>query len=166
MADPPRIRATARVLVLDPVGRVLLFGARLADLSSPPGPVLYWYTPGGAIEPGETVRGAAARELAEEIGLVTDPAALEGPVWLRRSVAPLLGEPVDARETYFVLRDVVHRVDVSGQTELEAYEDQPHRWWSVAEISASAAEFVPAGLAGALPQLLTGPWTGPPRVVD
>jgi 8-oxo-dGTP pyrophosphatase MutT (NUDIX family) len=154
------------VLVVDPAGRVLLFGARLVDLSQPPGPVLYWYTPGGEIEPGETVRAAAARELLEEIGLTVGPEALEGPVWLRRSVALLLGEPVDARETYFVLRDVVHEVDVSGQTELEALEDQPHRWWTVAEIAGSDEAFVPARLAEALPELVAGPWTGPPRVVD
>ena len=166
MADRPRVRATARVLVLDQYDRVLLFGARLVDLSTPPGPVLYWYTPGGAIEPGETARSAAARELAEEIGLVVDPAALEGPVWLRRAVAPLLGEPVDARETYFLLRGVVHEVDVSGQTELEALEDQPHRWWSADEIAGSAEEFVHRHLAAALLELLPGPWTGPPRVVD
>jgi 8-oxo-dGTP pyrophosphatase MutT (NUDIX family) len=165
MADRPRVRATARVLVLDPDGRVLLFGARLADLATPPGPVLYWYTPGGEIEPGEGVRQAAVRELAEEIGLRVDPAALEGPVWLRRAVTTLLGEPVDARETYFALRDVVHEVDVRGQTDLEAYEDQPHRWWSTAEIAASAEAFVPAGLAEALGELLAGPWVGPPRIV-
>ena len=166
MADRPRMRATARVLVLDPEGRLLLFGARLVDLSQPPGPVLYWYTPGGAIEPGETIRRAAVRELAEEIGLTVEPAALEGPVWLRRSVSLLLGEPVDARETYFVLRDVVHRVDVSGQTELEALEDQPHRWWSVGEISGSAETFLPEELADVLPELLARPWSGPPRVVS
>ena len=153
------------MLVLDPAGRVLLFGARLVDLATPPGPVLYWYTPGGAVEPGEPVRQAAARELAEEIGLVVDPADLEGPVWLRRAVAPLLGVPTDHRETYFVLRDVVHEVDVSGQTEVEVYEDQPHRWWSRDELAASDEQVVPASLAQALPELLAGPWTGPPRVV-
>ena len=166
MADRPPVRPAARVLVLDPQGRVLLFGARLVDLATPPGEVLYWYTPGGQVEAGEPLRTASARELAEEIGLVVDPAALEGPVWLRRVVAPLLGVPTDHRETYFVLRDVVHEVDVSGQTEIEAYEDQPHRWWSAADIAASSAEFAPRRLAALLPEVAAGPWTGPPRVVD
>ena len=166
MPDRPRVRATARVLVLDPAGRVLLFGARLLDLATPPGPVLWWYTPGGGIEAGETVRAAAVRELREEIGLVVDQSALEGPVWFRRHVAPLLGRLVDARETYFVLRGVVHDVDVSGQTELEAYEDQPHVWWSAEDIATSTETFAPCDLAGLLPELAAGPWTGPPRIVN
>jgi len=166
VTDRPPIRPAARVVVLDPQGRVLLFGARLVHLDTPPGPVLYWYTPGGQLEPGESVRQAAARELAEEIGLVVDPAALEGPVWLRRIVVPLLGVPTDHRETYFALRDVVDEVDVSGQTEIEAYEDQPHRWWSASEIAESDETFAPPALADLLPGLAAQPWPGRPRVVD
>jgi 8-oxo-dGTP pyrophosphatase MutT (NUDIX family) len=166
MAEAPPVRPAARVLVLDPAGRVLLFGARLVDLATPPGPVLYWYTPGGQVEPGESVRLAAARELQEEIGLVVEPSALEGPVWLRRVVAPLLGVPTDHRETYFAVRNVVHEVDVSGQTEIEAYEDQPHRWWSVADLRATEEMVVPVQLADALEYLLASPWSGPPRIVD
>ena len=111
----PWVRPTARVVVLDPSGRVLLLGARLTDPAVPPGDVLFWYTPGGGVEDGESLRGAAVRELTEEIGLVVAPEDLEGPVWLRRHVGPFGDQDYDSRETFFVLRDVVHEVDPAGR---------------------------------------------------
>ena len=164
MTDRPALRTTARVVVLDPAGRVLLLGARLPDPSVPPGDVLFWYTPGGGVEDGETLRAAAARELAEEIGLVVDPAALEGPVWLRRHVGPFGDRLHDTRETYFVLRDVVHEVVPGALTELELLADEPHRWWTRGEL-AGGEDVVPAELPALLVELATGPWSGPPRVV-
>jgi 8-oxo-dGTP pyrophosphatase MutT (NUDIX family) len=165
VADKPLVRAAARIVVLDRAGRVLLFGARLTGPTAVPAEVLFWYTVGGGVERGESLRTAAVRELAEEIGLAVDAGRLEGPVWLRRHLSRWGEQTVDSRETYFVLRDVQHEVDVSGQTELEVYEDQPHRWWSAAEIAASSETFGPRELAVLLPELLAGPWAGPPRVV-
>ncbi len=50
------------------------------------------------------------------------------PVWLRRHVGPFAGVDIDSRETFFVLRDVVHEVDATGRTELELLGEEPHRW--------------------------------------
>jgi 8-oxo-dGTP pyrophosphatase MutT (NUDIX family) len=166
VSERPWVRPAARVVVLDPDGRVLLLGARLTGPAATPRQVLFWYTPGGGVEDGESLREAAVRELVEEIGLVVPEGRLEGPVWLRRHVSAWGDETIDARETYFVLRDVVHEVDMSGQTELEAYEDQPHRWWTAAEIAASSETFAPRQLAALLPELSEHPWPGPPRVVS
>ena len=114
MSSGAQIRQTARVVVLDPAGRVLLLGSRLTDPAVPPGDVQFWYTPGGGVEDGETVRTAAVRELAEEIGLVADPASMEGPVWFRRHVAPFIGILFDSRETFFVLREKPAIAKMSG----------------------------------------------------
>src|SRR5688500_10356362 len=66
----PVQRDTARIILVGPDDRVLLFRHRLPDPWAQEG----WLAPGGGIDPGETPAKAVVRELREETGHVLDPA--------------------------------------------------------------------------------------------
>ena len=94
-----RERLTARVLLFDPQGRLLLVRGR----ATPDAELSFWFTVGGGVDPGETLEAGALREVAEETGFT----AVElGPVvWERASVFTLAdGETVILKESYFVAR--------------------------------------------------------------
>lgn len=149
-AGPPR-RPAARVVLFDSQDRVLLL--RGAD----PGGSFYWITTGGGVEPGESLTGAATRELAEESGLRLDEAELSGPLWWRRAVLEFDGHTIEAEETYFTaaVADFDPRKD--GFTPLEQRTITDLRWCTATDIAAleRAGERVyPPGLGALLPEAL------------
>ena len=125
--------------------------------------------PGRRVEAGETTRAAAARELAEETGLLVAPTALTGPVWTRRHV---LGE-LDLREVFYALRVSGHTVDPARWTDLERSQLIGHRWWAATELAAATDQrFAPRRIARLLPAVVAavprgapGHWPGPPLEV-
>jgi 8-oxo-dGTP pyrophosphatase MutT (NUDIX family) len=148
----PIWRPTARILLADPEGRLLLFSAREADGER------WWFTPGGGVHRGETVRAAAVRELVEETGLACTQAAL-GPVvatsmslWL----APGEGKLFLGAHSFFFLRVSDQKLNTDGQEDLERSMITGHRWWSVADLRAATERIAPLGLAGLLDRLLRG----------
>ena len=159
MTPTPIWRPTARILLADPEGRLLLFSAREADGER------WWFTPGGGVHRGETVRGAAVRELFEETGLACTQAEL-GPVvatsmslWLAQEEGKLfLGA-----HSFFFLRVSDPKLNTDGQEDLERSMITGHCWWSVADLRAATERIAPLGLAGLLDRLLRGDI--PPRPV-
>ena len=75
-ADGRRPAAVAIVLVADEAGRAcFLLTRRAAGLRTH---ARQWALPGGRIDPGESVEGAALRELEEELGLAREAASVLG----------------------------------------------------------------------------------------
>ena len=79
---------TARVLPVDDEGRVLLLHGW--DPHHPDDP--FWFTIGGAADPGESLRDAGARELYEETRISVEPERLGEPI-AENSDRVLLGRP-------------------------------------------------------------------------
>ena len=156
--DAPILRPSARLLILDPNNRLLLF--RIEGQTTEP---ILWITPGGGLEPGESYEKAAVRELAEETGL---DAPIGPCVWKRRHTFIFNGRWYDSRERFFVVRSPVARIADAGWTDEERTAITAHRWWSHAELVAwdpvTGGVFVPRRLAELLPPILAGAYPAEP----
>lgn len=132
-------RPAARILLVDPGGRLLMFRFDPGDRPA------FWCTPGGAVDPGETYEQAARRELFEETGIVADP----GREVLRRRVDFLTLEHVEvsADERYFLVRTDRTEIDPAGHTELERRVMQHWQWIAPAELPALGEPYFPEDLA-------------------
>lgn len=123
---PLRIRRAARIIVVSPNRRVLLF--RFDVAGRPP----FWVTAGGECELGENFAEAARRELFEETGIVAEPGAQ-----IARTTPQFVtpeGEPVQADERYFMVRVADERINTARHTELERKVMTQHRWFSPDEL--------------------------------
>lgn len=150
MRPVPVFRPTARVIVADEAGRVLLFGGTAGDDA-----VRTWITPGGGVRGGESLEQAAARELAEETGPAVPPGSL-GP--LVASCAGLWrggGRLFFGVDCFFLVRVAALQVHDSGHEPQERRLLAVHRWWSAEELDRTSDQVLPAGLAGLLRLLLT-----------
>ena len=142
-------RIAGRVLVLDPQDRLLMMHA--FDPARPAEP--FWITIGGGRNPGEEIRAAAARELAEEAGIWAAPDQLGDAVWSRECTFSFDGTRYAMYEEYFLLRVGAVQVSSEGLEQIERQTLLDYHWWSADEIEASDAVFVPPGLPDLLRRL-------------
>jgi len=148
-----RERPSSRLLVIDPLQRILLF--RFEHRQGSLAGQRFWATPGGALDPGESYAQAACRELLEETGLeVDDP----GPEVSRRIATFGMpdGERVRADERFFLVRVDALEISTERWTGLEREVMAAHRWWSAAELRSTAEQVWPEDLADLLARI--GAW--------
>jgi 8-oxo-dGTP pyrophosphatase MutT (NUDIX family) len=137
-------------VLLDPRGRVFLQEIGASDFGGS-----VWITPGGGLEPGETHRDAALRELREEVGHT--PAELGPCVWIREHEFDFRGTRYLQRERFFLARTEPFPIDSSQMEEIELEIVLRHRWWDVDEIEAATGiVFAPRLLGRYLRPLING----------
>jgi 8-oxo-dGTP diphosphatase len=140
-----RARRTARVMVFDPAGRVLLIRCVVMRADGEFG---FWLTPGGEIEAGETPLEAAVRELREELGLEVE---VMGPVYTEANQFEHQGEMRDNVDFVFAAQCGVEAPVMRGVTADEIEIMKEIRWWPAEEVEAALAGGVrifPVDLAG------------------
>jgi 8-oxo-dGTP pyrophosphatase MutT (NUDIX family) len=139
-----RRRLSARLLILNDAGRLLLF--RFVHKTGALAGQDFWATPGGGVEDGETMKQAAVRELAEETGLQRGSV---GPEVARREVAFQLpdGEHVVSDERYFLVRVTDDTLSRANWTAFEREVMVDHRWWSRDELLRTEATVWPENLS-------------------
>ncbi|WP_200211956.1 NUDIX hydrolase [Micromonospora coerulea] len=143
-------RRAARVLLVDAADRVLLFAG--TDPARPGH--AYWFTPGGGLDPGEGPAEGAARELAEETGLRLTAAELGAPVWSETVEFPFDGVWYRQEQEFFLVRVPAWEVDTAGFNDIERASVTGHRWWSVAELTATTERYYPPDLPARLARAL------------
>jgi 8-oxo-dGTP diphosphatase len=129
-----RSRQTARVMVFDPAGRVLLIRCVVMRAD---GEFVFWLTPGGEIEAGETPLQAARRELREELGLEFEELR---PVYCEPTQFEHQGEMRDNVDYVFMARCGAEEPVLRGLTEDEIAIMKEIRWWSVEEVEAALTD--------------------------
>jgi putative (di)nucleoside polyphosphate hydrolase len=116
-------RSNVGIMLLDGAGRV--FVGRRIDM---PAEVAAWQMPQGGIDPGETPRQAALRELAEEVG--TDKAEIlaESAVWHHYDLPPEVagrmwrGRYRGQRQKWFAMRFLGNDADIDLATEYPEFD--------------------------------------------
>lgn len=152
-----KIRKTARALLFDQRGRLLLVRMHDPNVAAQNGEVVaraYWVTIGGEIDPGEDIESAVQREIAEETGL--REVQLGPKVWYAEHVLKVHGQPRLFQETFVVAHTTDTRLSNADWTADEQRVIKGLTWWEMDELFDSTDMFFPTSLKENLLPLTKG----------
>jgi 8-oxo-dGTP pyrophosphatase MutT (NUDIX family) len=144
-----RKRQAARVLLFDPGDSILLI---LFVIPRPSGDFIFWATPGGEIEPGESPLEAIRREIHEELGIAP---AIDGPLWTDANQFLHQGDMVDNTDFYFVAHCPREAPKLLGLTPDELAIMKEIRWWTLDELNRTPEKVFPVDLVSRIRQLVS-----------
>ncbi len=123
-------RQTARVLPVDDEGRVLLLHGW--DPHHPGEP--YWFTIGGAADPGESLRDAGVRELYEETRIRVDPAQLGKPIAQNTIEFSWAGHRIVQEQTFYAVLVGSPEVSFEGMDTWERATTDTYGWLTAEDL--------------------------------
>jgi 8-oxo-dGTP pyrophosphatase MutT (NUDIX family) len=151
------VRHAARVLVFDEEGRVLL--VQFSDVRGHS----WWAAPGGGLDEGEDHRGAAARELGEELG--RDDIELGPQIGWRSHTLSFNGQPwMTQRENWFMATHAHFEISSEQKELLQVEHVTDIAWWSAGELLSEGVVTAPRHLAETVAQIAAG--NAPPPEQD
>ncbi len=162
-----KTRKTARALLFDQRGRLLLVRMHDPNVAAQNGAVLaqaYWVTIGGEIDPGEDVESAVRREIAEETGL--REVQLGPKVWYAEHILNVHGEARLFQETFVVAHTTDTRLSNADWTTDECRVIEKLKWWKMEALFASADIFFPMSLKENLLPLTKGLYPPTPLTIQ
>ncbi len=139
----PIPRRAARVILRDHANRVLLIRYNIAGY-------IFWTTPGGAVEPGESDHAAATRELFEELHITAN---LQGPVHSTTGRFHHEDRYVENTDIFFTAIIDAYEPTLYSATAFEAAAMQEVRWWPIESLDSATELIFPRDLAAVLRRL-------------
>jgi 8-oxo-dGTP pyrophosphatase MutT (NUDIX family) len=119
-------RSTARVLPVDLEGRVLLLHGWDPHHRDQP----FWFTIGGAADPGESLREAGARELYEETRISVEPERLGEPIAQNSVEFSWGGHRIAQEQTFYAVAVGSAAVSLEGLDQWERATTDKYGWLS------------------------------------